>query len=244
VTSLEASLDQFGLALAFVVLAVKAGGIPIPIPGDLILLAVAARAAEGRYALGAAFGALLVAILIGGIGEFAVARGPGRGAIYRFGRLLRLTPARLDAAAAAVQRRGPLSLAAGIFTPGVRILTIAACGLAALPLRTFLPGLILGSTADLALHFAIGYLGWPVVAGLWARVPAPLLVVVGLMLLGLVAWVLIRRRQRPEARLGEVTAEALRGWHQATCPACLIVGALAGSEPYEHAAAHPAGATT
>jgi membrane protein DedA with SNARE-associated domain len=227
VPALEASLDQFGLALACVVLAIKAGGVPVPIPGDVILIAVAARAAEGRYALGAAFGALLLAILVGGFAEFALARGPGRGAIYRFGRLLRLTPARLDAAAAAVQRRGPLSLAAAIFTPGVRILTIAACGLAALPLRTFLPGLVLGSTADLTLHFAIGYLGWPVVAALWAQVPAPLLALVALLLVGLLVWVLIRRRQRPDARLGDLAADALRGWDQATCPACLVVGALA-----------------
>jgi membrane protein DedA with SNARE-associated domain len=241
VPGLEGLLDQFGLVLACAVLAMKAGGVPIPIPGDVILLAVAARAAEGRYALGVAFAALLAAILIGGFGEFALARGPGRGAIYRFGRLLRLTPSRLDAAAAAVQRRGTLSLAAAIFTPGVRVVTIAACGLAALPLRTFLPGLVLGSSADLALHFAIGYLGWPVVAGLWERVPAPLLAVVALLLVGLLAWVLIRRRQRPAAPLGEITAEALRGWHQATCPACLAVGALTGGAVRE-LAPRPSGA--
>ncbi|HEY3081377.1 MAG TPA: VTT domain-containing protein [Chloroflexota bacterium] len=243
-SGLEASLEQFGLALACVVLAFKAGGVPIPIPGDVILIAVAARAAEGRYAVGVAFAALLLAILVGGFGEFALARGPGRGVIYRFGRLLRLTPARLDAAASAVQRRGPLSLAAGIFTPGVRILTIAACGLAGLPLRTFLPGLVLGSTADLTLHFAIGYLGWPVVASLWERVPAPLLVLVGLLLVGLAVWVLIRRRQRPEAPLAEVTAEALRGWHQASCPACLAVGVLTGGELRELASPRTVGAAS
>jgi membrane protein DedA with SNARE-associated domain len=243
VSGLEGLLDQFGLALACVVLAMKAGGVPIPVPGDVILLAVAARTAEGRYVLGVAFAALLVAIVVGGLGEFALARGPGRGVVYRFGGLLRLTPARLDGAAAAVRRRGTLGLAAAIFTPGVRVLTIAACGLAALPLRAFLPGLLLGSTADLALHFAIGYLGWPFVAGLWERLPAPLLVALALLLAGLVAWVLIRRRQRPAAPLGEVAAEALRGWHQATCPACLAVGALTGGEG-RVLAARPAGAAS
>ena len=41
-------LDSYGLAAACVVMLVKAMGVPIPIPGDVILLATAARAAEGK----------------------------------------------------------------------------------------------------------------------------------------------------------------------------------------------------
>jgi hypothetical protein len=59
---LEAFLDSYGVAAACAVMLVKAMGVPIPIPGDVILLATAARAAEGKVLLWLAFVALLVAL--------------------------------------------------------------------------------------------------------------------------------------------------------------------------------------
>ena len=120
---MQALLDSYGLlALAFV-LTFKAAGVPIPIPGDALLLIAAAWAAGGRYPLWLAFGLLLAAVVLGGFLEFTTARGPGRRVLYRLGRFLRLTPERLDATSEMVRHRGPLGLAAAIFTPGVRILT-------------------------------------------------------------------------------------------------------------------------
>ena len=54
---LEAFLDTYGVAAACAIMLVKAAGVPVPIPGDVILLATAARAAEGKVVLWLAFGA-------------------------------------------------------------------------------------------------------------------------------------------------------------------------------------------
>ena len=214
---LEAFLAGYGLAAAFALMLVKAAGVPIPIPGDVILLATAARAAEGKLLLWQAFVVLLVALSVGGVLQFFAARGPGRRLIYRYGRALGLTQERLDRVAAGVRRGGVLGIGAAILTPGLRTAAVPACGLAAIPLRAFVPGLVLGSGVDLGLHFALGYLGAGILASLagggWV-------VVVGLLAIGLAAWLLLMRRRRASA------AAAAVAWSQATCPVCLVVGSV------------------
>ena len=223
---IESFLDLYGLAAIFLLMLTKAAGVPIPVPADVIMLAAAARAAEGKMTLWQAFVAILIAMVVGGIIQFSLARGPGRGFLYRYGRYLGLTPARLDTAAATVKRGGPVSIGLAILTPGIRAATVAASGLAGLPMTIFLPGLLLGSTLFLSLHFFLGYVGGSLISTVTKALPLPWLValLVALLVLGLGFWSMIRRRQRPGAPRGEVVAEALEAWHEATCPVCLALG--------------------
>jgi membrane protein DedA with SNARE-associated domain len=214
---MESFLETYGLLAAVALMLTKAAGVPIPIPGDVILLATAARAAEGKLLLWQAFLALLVALSVGGVVQFLVARGPGRNLVIRYGRRLGLSQERLDRVAATVQRGGLLGIGLAILTPGLRTAAVPACGLAGIPLRSFVPGLVLGSGADLGLHFALGYVGATVLASLAS---GGWLLVVGLLGVGLIAWVLVVRRRRATA------AEAAVAWTQATCPVCLVVGSL------------------
>lgn len=222
---MEGIIGTYGLGAVCVVLFLKGAGIPIPIPGDVLLLGTAAQAASGRFLLWPAFGAVLVAILLGGVVQFTFARGSGRRVVYRLGRYVGLNAARLDAAAGAVRRGGIGGIALLVMTPGLRSAAIPACGLAAVPWRIFVPGLVLGSTVDLALHFAIGFAGGQVLAGVFDSSVLPLIIGGVLVLLaatGLVGWLLLRRRKR--------TASAFEAWEQGACPVCLTLGlALAPS---------------
>lgn len=156
---LETFLDQYGPVALLGVMLAKAAGVPIPVPGDLVLLLAATRAATGKLGLAEAFLSLLLALVLGGVVQFWLARGPGRLFLYRYGRYLGLTRARLDRAAVALRHGGVPTVALAILTPGIRAASVAACGIAAVPARTFLPGLALGSAAFLGLHFTIGYVG-------------------------------------------------------------------------------------
>jgi LPXTG-motif cell wall-anchored protein len=216
---LEAFLDAYGVAAACAIMLIKAAGVPVPIPGDVILLATAARAAEGKVLLWLAFVALLVALILGGALQFYLARGPARRLVVKYGQRVGLTEERLERVAASVRRGGLLGIGLAVLTPGVRSAVVPACGLTGIAWRLFLPGLALGSAIDLGLHFAIGYAG----SGILATIaqPSPLLVVVGLALLGLAAWLLIARRRHAS------TTVAVNAWAQATCPVCLILGSVA-----------------
>lgn len=218
----EAILDSYGIAAACGLMLVKAAGVPVPIPGDVILLTVAARAGQGKVLLWVAFVSLLAALILGGTGQFLLARGPARGLLSRFGPRLGLTPQRLATVAASVQRGGLLGIGLAVLTPGLRTAVIPACGLTGIPMKLFLPGLALGSTADLTLHFAIGYAGSSLLTSIVQ--PAPLLAVAILALLGLGAWLLVARRRHMSR------GAAVNAWVQATCPVCLVVGSLAPVE--------------
>ena len=112
-------LVQYGLVAVFIVMFVKSIGVPIPIPGDVIILATAVRAAEGKLILWQAFLAILLALVLGGIIQFILVRGPGRSLLYRFGRYIGLTPERLDAAAVRVKKGGVFGLSVAILVPAL-----------------------------------------------------------------------------------------------------------------------------
>ena len=223
-------LNLYGIAALFLLMLVKAAGVPVPIPSDLIMLAAAARATEGKWPLWQVFATILLALVLGGIVQFLLARGPGRSLIDRFGRYLGLTRPRLEVAAGAMRRGGLIAVILSILTPGVRAGAVVACGLAELPLGTFLPGLVIGTSLFLALHFTLGYFGASLLGWLGQALPTPWLLLLVLLIVGAAGWLLIRRRRRPGATTGEIVAEAAGAWHDAACPACLVLGALNPAE--------------
>src|SRR5919204_6100408 len=114
---MESFLETYGLLAAVALMLTKAAGVPIPIPGDVILLATAARAAQGKLVLWQGFFLLLAAVILGGLIQFWLARGPGRHLIDRFGRWLGLTPSRLERASTWLRRGGTLAIAVAVLTP-------------------------------------------------------------------------------------------------------------------------------
>jgi membrane protein DedA with SNARE-associated domain len=220
-------LDTYGVGLLFVIILLKEIGVPVPIPGDLLMLVAGARAALGFLPLWAVLLAATVAGFVGALVQYGLARGPGRGFLYRFGRYVGLTPARLDRATASVKGHGWAAVALARALPGVRVGSVAACGLAAVPLSTFLTGLFAGTVLFVGFHTLLGYAAGPGVAtvlnGLDIPVWALLLVVA---VAGLVGWLWLRSRRTQRMGAQDETAAAL-DWADACCPVCLAAAAAA-----------------
>jgi membrane-associated protein len=221
--SLDLFVVQYGLAALFVLLLIKTIGIPIPIPADLIILKAAARVAQGKLNVWQTFIAILVALVIGGLIQFLLARGPGRGLLYRFGRYIGLTTPRLYAASVRVKKGGALGICIAILVPGVRGATIAASGLADMPVRTFLPGLVVGSFLFLGLHFFLGYLGGSLLSTIGHVLPLSWIVLLVLLFLLTIfaVWIVFRRRKKKMQP--DVQETSLELWHEGICPACLAL---------------------
>ena len=219
-------LDTYGLIAIFIIMLVKEIGVPVPIPADLIMLTAAAQAAAGKFTLLEGFGVILVAMLVGGLVQYILVRRLGRPFLVRVGRYVGLSPERIDGVAASVRKGGMGAVIVSLTTPGVRIATIPACGLAELPYRLFLPGMALGSAVFLALHFVLGYLGGPLVNAVMDAIHTPMVVfVVAFLIVGLVGWLLIHRRRTARQTQAAATLETLGDWADACCPACLALGA-------------------
>ena len=231
---------SLGLLAIGVLLLVKEAGLPIPVPGDLVVIGAGVAAARGEFDPLLALATIVVAGIAGGIVQFLLVRGVGRrlllGTLARLG----VSAARLEQAAERLRRRGAPGVAVARATPGVRIVAIAASALASLPLAVFVMGLTIGNTLFVAAHFGIGLVAGDAAVRMIGSALGPLaLVAVGLAVVGAAGWWLILRRvrrlpthrqsgatQRPEP----VIAGAAAGlaWADAACPACLVLGVLQG----------------
>ena len=213
-------MDALSLGLVAVVglLLVKEAGLPVPVPGDLLVIGLGVGAAQGRFHPVVAIVAIVGASIVGGSIQFLLVRGPGRrvlvGLLHRFG----VSEERIERQTERLRRGGAGAVAVARMTPGVRIVAIAAAGLAAMPFARFALGLSGGNTVFAGGHFALGLAFGSAAASVAAGLLLPLTLLAVLVVVGFVGWRLIRRRHVTEP--GE-TAD----WTDACCPACLLLGA-------------------
>ena len=209
-----------GPAILGVVVLIEAG-VPIPLPGDVVVLILGAQVATGGFPL---WGALLgceVAAAIGTGVLLLLAHGPGRALIRRLGPRVGLTQARLDHVDSILRRRGAPAVIVGRATPGLRTATVIAAGTSGLRLRWLFILLLAGSTIFELSHLLLGILLGPAAQYALSHAKVPLLIGAGVLLLGgLVFWALRHGRR-----------SALSHWSHAACPACLVTGALQRQKP-------------
>jgi membrane protein DedA with SNARE-associated domain len=199
-------LDQHGLLAAFLFLLVEEAGTPIPLPGDFLMVLIGARAAEGRLVLVQVLIAMELATVIGASCLYWLSARAGRRVVYRLGRHVGLTAARLDRAGEELNRRGAMAVILGRLTPGFRIVTPMVCGLFRFPFHVFLPAMALGAFAYILVYTLLGFFFGPHVLRLLETFELPLgLLASGALLALLVYWtVRVGQRARPAERSPEL----------------------------------------
>jgi len=213
-------MDALSLGLAVVIglLLVKEAGVPVPVPGDLLVIGLGVGAAQGRFDPVVAIVAIVVASIVGGSIQFLLIRGPGRrllvGLLRRFG----VPEERIERQTDRVRRGGARAVAIARMTPGIRVVAIAAAGLAAMPFARFALGLSGGNAVFAGGHFALGLAFGSAAASIAGGLVVPIVALGVLVLVGFVGWRLIARRRAGAA--GEAA-----DWTDACCPACLLLGA-------------------
>jgi membrane protein DedA with SNARE-associated domain len=215
-------MDALAIAGLATLLLVKEAGVPIPVPGDLLVIGAGVALAGDPPQAVAVLLVILVVGYVGGTIQFVLARRvlrrPLLAALARIG----VGESRVEALAARLRRSGARGVALARMTPGVRIAAVAAAGLAAIPFAAFLGGLVAGNGVFVAGHFALGYVLGASAAELIAGAGGiGLLVAAGgvLAVVGAVGWAVLRRSRRPAADAGATPAD----WADAACPACLTV---------------------
>jgi len=125
--ALQGFLDQHGVLAGFLMILIEEAGVPVPVPGDFLMLALGVHAHEGRVPLWQALLVMEVATLLGASFLHVLAARAGRGLVYRYGRYMHLTPERLDRAARWLLRGGSIAIVLGQVTPRLRIATVIVC---------------------------------------------------------------------------------------------------------------------
>ena len=210
------------LAIAGLIL-IKEAGIPIPVPGDLVVIGAGVAANRGDLDPLVALVAIVLASIAGGIVQYGLLRSVARPLLLRL--LGRLGSAeRVDRQTERLRRGGTRSVALARSTPGVRIVAIAASALAGVPVAAFVSGLAIGNALFIGAHFGLGYLiGPPVVAIVGGALGTLAIGVAVLAVVGGAGWFAIGR-WRPRQQADPLSMAI--SWADACCPACVAIGVL------------------
>jgi membrane protein DedA with SNARE-associated domain len=223
-------MDLIGLAGLAVLLLVKEAGVPVPVPGDLLVIGAGAGLAGDPPLAVMGLALILLVGYAGGSIQFLLMRRAFRRALLAVLARIGIGPERVEALATRLRRTGARGVAVARMTPGVRVGAIAACGMAAIPFAVFLRGLIVGNAVFVTGHFALGYLlgaSATEVIGSVSGIGLIAIALAGLALIGAVGWRLLRRARRapPGASSG------FGAWADAACPACLAIAVAAAARP-------------
>ncbi len=191
----SAFLDRHGLVAAFVFLFIEEAGVPVPVPGDVLMLILGIRARDGLVPLWQAIGTTWLGTIVGSSLLYYGSRLAGRGLVYRYGRFIRLTPERLDDAERWLKRRGSRAVFLGRLVPGLRIVTAVACGVFEVPFRVFWPSMAVGALLYIIVYTLLGYFLGPPVLDLLERVQIPFGLLGSLVPVTIILWWTIRARQ-------------------------------------------------
>jgi membrane protein DedA with SNARE-associated domain len=188
-------LDRHGLLAAFVFLLIEEAGVPVPVPGDVLMLVLGVHARFGTVELWQAIAATWFGTIIGSSALYWISRIAGRGLVYRYGRFIRLTPERLDRAERWLKQHGSRAVFLGRLVPGLRIVTAVACGVFEVPFRAFFPAMALGALLYILVYTLLGYYLGPPVLSLFEKIHIPFGLLGSLVPLTLILWWTFRARQ-------------------------------------------------
>jgi membrane protein DedA with SNARE-associated domain len=188
-------LDRHGLLAAFVFLLIEEAGVPVPVPGDVLMLVLGLHARQGIVQLWQAIGAPWLGTMIGSTALYYACRIAGRGLVYRYGRFIRLTPERLDTAERWLKKHGTSAVFFGRLVPGLRIVTTVACGVFEVPFRVFFPAMSLGALLYIVVYTLLGFYFGPPVLNVLEKVHIPFGLLGWLLPLALILWWIVRARQ-------------------------------------------------
>jgi len=198
---------------------VKELGIPMPVPGDLLIIGAGASLAGDLAAAGLVLAAVLVAGYIGATVQFflfgTALRRPLLAGLHRLG----ISAARLESLSRRFRSYGIKAIALTRMTPGVRIAVVPAAALAAIPYSVFVPGVVVGNGVFVTAHFAAGYLLGAYARELIQRLSNPVVVGVAvLVVLAVIGLVVLWRRRAPNQ-----PADTYECWADCSCPACVAL---------------------
>ncbi len=186
--------DHVYLAL-FLLLFIEESGIPLPLPGDTLILLAGAGVADGYVNRWIALVLVVAAVCCGSSILYWVSRLGGLPVVRRVARAVRISDERLDRFRDQLHRHPGKAIVIGRLIPGFRIITSAVAGTFAVPYPIFVLSSAVAALAWGAAYLLIGAFFHDAYRSLAHQLtPGPLaLVVLAFVIAALV--VLFRRRR-------------------------------------------------
>lgn len=194
-------ISHYGLlALGLLILLESAG---LPLPGETVLLIVAASAAQGLFPFWAVLAVAAGSAIAGDSLGYWAGRRYGLALLQRYGRWLRVTPQHLDQAQRWFDQHGPKTVFLGRFVALLRVLAAFLAGVGRMPYGIFLRYNVLGGICWALLIGMLGYVGGrnlPVLERWLRQVGWIAVAAIGVVVLGVIIWRRVQARRQEPAR--------------------------------------------
>ena len=154
--AVKAFLSEHVLIAIAIAIFIEELGIPLLIPGDILMMLAGIEIARGHGTLAQVLLLEMGVTLTGATTLFYVSRGVGRSALLKYGHYIGLTHERVAYAEERLNRYPFRAVFLGRLTPGLRVLIVFACGLANVDPRRFFPALTMGAFLYLLTYTLIG----------------------------------------------------------------------------------------
>jgi membrane protein DedA with SNARE-associated domain len=146
----------YELPALFIAIAIEEAGIPIPVPGDaLVMLAGAERHATPGHAV-AVIAVSSVAVFLGSSLLYMVMRRGGHPLLLKYGKYLHVTEQRITTIKTWLEHRGRLAIIAGRLIPGLRIPTTMLAGSSGISYREYAITAAIAAVVWSCFYYAVG----------------------------------------------------------------------------------------
>ena len=142
--------------ILFSLVLVEEAGIPIPIPGDTLVMLAGGQAHKTLGYDVAIIGLSSLAVFLGSSILYVVSRRGGRALLAKYGKFMRLHPTRLERVEGWFQRRGRAAIIFGRLIPGLRIPTTIMAGLTNISYRVYAPTAAIAAVIWSLFYFFVG----------------------------------------------------------------------------------------
>ena len=205
-------IDKYDDQAIFLLMFLEESGVPLPTPGDLVMLLGGYRVALGQMHLVWVLFLIQAATWLGAsVLYWAAARG-GRPLLYRYGRYIHMDRAKLDRAEVWISQRSFLAIFLGRIIPGLRTPTVIAAGVFGVPYRQFMLAFTPGSFLYILFFVLLGmWMGPYAVQVIGAPRMSMRMVLTGVLFVGLAGFLFVMyRRAAPVRRLPREEASKVR----------------------------------
>ncbi len=137
----------------FLILFIEEAGVFLPIPGDIFIAAIAALPRSNYLAV---VTTVMIATLLGSTILFFLSRTFGHKLLLKFGKFIRLTPARIKRVEAWFEKYGGTTIVIGRLIPGLRIVTPFVAGLFEVNYKTFWAYTAIAAFIWANIYFVVG----------------------------------------------------------------------------------------
>lgn len=154
--ALLAFADHHIYGALFLLLFLEEGGIPLPAPGDTVILLAGAQIGRGQASIPIVVFLVVLATLLGSSVLYWISRLGGMPVVLRVCQVLHIKEERLDKLGAWIRRHRGVAIVFGRLTPGLRTITTIAAGVFQVNYTAFLAYTALSATIWAAVYIILG----------------------------------------------------------------------------------------